>query len=252
MVRPLVTLLRDAAAVIALVLIWQLVTMVFSVPAFLLPPPSAIAQALVANVGRIGAALAQTATEAALGFVGGNVLGLTLAMAFARWGSLERVGLPLAIALRSIPLIAIAPLLTIILGFGPTTIVVMAVLISFFPALVAGASGLRAPSPEALALMRVLDAPDRVLYARLRIPAALPFVFAAFKITAPASVLAAMVAEWTAANSGLGYLIIDAGEQYRFPLMWAGTVTATALAVAAFTLASIAERRVISWPVESA
>jgi NitT/TauT family transport system permease protein len=252
MVQPLVTVLRDAAAVIALVLIWQLVTVVFSVPAFLLPPPSAIAQALAANVGRIGGALAQTATEAALGFVGGNVLGLTLAMAFARWDSLERVGLPLAIALRSIPLIAIAPLLTIILGFGATTIVVMAVLISFFPALVAGASGLRAPSADALALMRVLDAPERVLYARLRIPAALPFVFAAFKITAPASVLAAMVAEWTAANSGLGYLIIDAGEQYRFPLMWAGTVVATALAVAAFVLASFGERRVISWPVESA
>jgi len=195
MVQPLVTVLRDAAAVIALVLIWQLVTVVFSVPAFLLPPPSAIAQALAANVGRIGGALAQTATEAALGFVGGNVLGLTLAMAFARWDSLERVGLPLAIALRSIPLIAIAPLLTIILGFGATTIVVMAVLISFFPALVAGASGLRAPSADALALMRVLDAPERVLYAPLRIPAALPFVFAAFKITAPASVHAAMVAE---------------------------------------------------------
>ncbi len=100
--------------------------------------------------------------------------------------------------------------------------------------------------------MHVLDAPERVLYARLRIPAALPFVFAAFKITAPASVLAAMVAEWTAANSGLGYLIIDAGEQYRFPLMWAGIVAATAVAVAAFELASFAERRVISWPVDTA
>ena len=250
--RPILSILRDAGAVIAFVIIWQLVTIAFSVPAFLVPPPSAIGQALVANAGRIAAALGQTAVEAALGFAGGNVLGLGLAVAFARSPLLERVGLPLAIALRSVPLIAIAPLLTIILGFGPTTIVVMAVLISFFPALVAGASGLRAPSPESLALMRVLDAPERVRYLRLRIPAALPFIFAAFKITAPASVLAAMVAEWTAANSGLGYLIIDAGEQYRFPLMWAGIVAATALAVAAFIAASFAERRVISWPVETA
>jgi NitT/TauT family transport system permease protein len=112
--------------------------------------------------------------------------------------------------------------------------------------------GLRAPSAEALALMRVLDAPDRVLYRRLRIPAALPYIFAAFKISAPASVLAAMVAEWTAANSGLGYLILDAGGRYRFPLMWAAIVGATALAVAAFALASVAERRVIRWPVETA
>ena len=252
LLRPLVVVVRDAGAVIAFVVVWQAVTIAFSVPAFLVPPPSAIAEAFVANAGRIGAALAQTGVEAAAGFVGGNLLGLILATAFARSRRLERIGLPVAIALRSVPLIAIAPLLTIVLGFGPTTIVVMAVLISFFPALVAGSAGLRAPSSEALALMRVLDAPERVRYLRLRIPAALPFVFAAFKITAPAAVLAAMVAEWTAANSGLGYLIIDAGEQYRFPLMWAGIVAATALAVGAFIVASFAERRVIWWPLDNA
>jgi len=251
-VRGSIGILRDAVAIIALVAVWQLVTSAFAVPAFLLPQPSVIGQALVSNASRIGAALAQTTSEAALGFVGGNVLGLALAAVFARWGALARVGLPFAVALRSVPLIAVTPLLTIIFGFGPATIVIMATLISFFPALVGGAAGLRAPSAEALALMRVLDAPDRIQYRRLRIPAALPFVFAALKITAPASVLAAMVAEWTAANSGLGYLIIDAGEQYRFPLMWAGIVAATALAVGAFVLATLAERRLISWPVETA
>jgi NitT/TauT family transport system permease protein len=247
-----VVVVRDAGAVVAFVVVWQAVTIAFAVPAFLVPAPSAIAEAFVANAGRIGAALAQTGVEAAAGFVGGNLLGLILATAFARSRRLERIGLPVAIALRSVPLIAIAPLLTIVLGFGPTTIVVMAVLISFFPALVAGSAGLRAPSSEALALMRVLDAPERVRYLRLRIPAALPFVFAGLKITAPAAVLAAMVAEWTAANSGLGYLIIDAGEQYRFPLMWAGIVAATALAVGAFIAASFAERRVIWWPLDNA
>lgn len=252
LLRPIIVVLRDAGAVIAFVVVWQAITIAFAVPAFLVPAPSAIAEALVANAGRIGAALGQTAAEAAIGFVGGNLLGLILAAAFARSRRLERMGLPLAIALRSIPLIALAPLLTIVLGFGPTTIVVMAVLISFFPALVAGSAGLRAPSADALALMRVLDAPERVRYLRLRIPAALPFIFAAFKITAPAAVLAAMVAEWTAANSGLGYLIIDAGEQYRFPLMWAGIVAATALAVSAFIVASFAERRVVWWPPENA
>jgi len=165
-----VVVVRDAGAVIAFVVVWQAVTIAFSVPAFLVPPPSAIAEAFVANAGRIGAALAQTGVEAAAGFVGGNLLGLILATAFARSRRLERIGLPVAIALRSVPLIAIAPLLTIVLGFGPTTIVVMAVLISFFPALVAGSAGLRAPSSEALALMRVLDAPERVRYLRLRDP----------------------------------------------------------------------------------
>lgn len=251
-VRALASVLRDATAVVVLLVIWQVVVTALSVPAFLLPAPTIIGRALIDNAGKIGGALQQTSIEAAWGFVGGNVLGLGLAASFARSHTLQRVGLPFAIAIRSIPLIAITPLLTIIFGYGPATIVVMATLISFFPALVAGMSGLRAAAPDAAALMRVLDAPEWVLYRRLRIPAALPYVFAAFKISAPASVLAAMVAEWTAANSGLGYLIIDAGEQYRFALMWAGIVAATALAVGAFVVASAAERRWISWPVEVA
>jgi len=243
---------KDAAAVVALLVVWQAVTVIFAVPAFLLPQPTVVARAFADNLDRIAAATGQTSAEAILGFAGGNLLGLALAVGFARWRLLEQLGLPLAIALRSVPLVAITPVLTILFGFGQLTIVVMAILISFFPALVAGTVGLRAPSAEALALMRVLDAPERVLYQRLRIPAALPYVFAAFKISAPASVLAAMVAEWTAANSGLGYLILDAGGRYRFPFMWAGIVAATALAVAAFVLASLAERRAIRWPVETA
>jgi len=250
--RGIATLFRDATAVVAFVAIWQLVTVLLAVPVFLLPQPVVIAQAFATNLDAIGLALAQTTAEAAVGFVGGNVLGLVLAFVFVRSSLISRAGLPLAIGLRSVPLIALTPLLTILFGFGVLTIVVMAVLISFFPALVAGMTGLRAPSADALALMRVLDAPERVVYRRLRIPAALPYLFAAFKISAPASVLAAMVAEWTAANSGLGYLIVDAGARYRFPLMWAAIVAATAVAVVAFAVAAAAERRTIHWPVETA
>ena len=249
--RVLAGTLREAGAVLGLLVLWQLVTMLLAVPVFLLPQPIVIAQAFASNVDPIASALLLTAAEAMLGFIGGNVLGLLLAFVFVRSSLMARVGLPLAIGLRSVPLIALTPLLTIIFGFGLTTIVIMAILISFFPALVAGITGLRAPSPEALALMRALDAPESLVYRRLRIPAALPYLFAAFKISAPASVLAAMVAEWTAANSGLGYLILDAGGRYRFPLMWAAIVAATALAVLAFVLAAAAERRVIRWPVET-
>jgi len=105
-----VVVVRDAGAVIAFVVVWQAVTIAFSVPAFLVPPPSAIAEAFVANAGRIGAALAQTGVEAAAGFVGGNLLGLILATAFARSRRLERIGLPVAIAVRSVPLIAMSGL----------------------------------------------------------------------------------------------------------------------------------------------
>ncbi len=102
-VPAFLTPIRDGAAVIALVVVWQVVTVAFSVPAFLLPQPSVIAQAFVANASRIGAGLAQTGIEAAFGFIGGNALGLALALVFARWGVLARIGMPFAIALRSVP-----------------------------------------------------------------------------------------------------------------------------------------------------
>ena len=100
-VRPMLSILRDAGAVIAFVIIWQLLTIAFTVPAFLVPPPSAIGEALVANAGRIAAALGQTAAEAALGFAGGNVLGLGTALHDVReelptWRGQNEQGMALA------------------------------------------------------------------------------------------------------------------------------------------------------------
>ena len=95
--RGIATLFRDATAVVAFVAIWQLVTVLLAVPVFLLPQPVVIAQAFATNLDAIGLALAQTTAEAAVGFVGGNVLGLVLAFVFVRSSLISRAGLPLAI-----------------------------------------------------------------------------------------------------------------------------------------------------------
>jgi NitT/TauT family transport system permease protein len=127
----------------------------------------------------------------------------------------------------------------------------MASLICFFPAVVNGTIGLRSVQPEALALFRAISASRWTVFWRLRLPSALPQLFAAFKVSAPASVLAAMIAEWLAANGGLGYLILDAADSYRFTLMWAGVAAATVLAVVAFALVNLLERRLVNWPIEA-
>lgn len=242
---------RDLSALAALAVAWQVLTAVLSVPTWLLPQPTVIWRGLVVNQTAVLHATERTLLEAVAGFVFGNLLGLLLATGFAGSPLLKRSLMPVAIAARSVPLVAIAPLLTLIFGFGALTIVVMASLICFFPAVVNGTIGLRSVQPEALALFRAIGASRWTVFWRLRLPSALPQLFAAFKVSAPASVLAAMIAEWLAANGGLGYLILDAADSYRFTLMWAGVAAATLLAVVAFALVNLLERRIVNWPIEA-
>jgi NitT/TauT family transport system permease protein len=126
-------------------------------------------------------------------------------------------------------------------------VITISALIVFFPTLVNGVLGLRSVEDESLELMRVLNASWWQVFWRLRLPAALPALFAAFRVAAAACVLGALVAEWVASGSGLGYLILQSGVQFEVPLMWSGVLLSTAMAVFAFGLISYAERRLVSW-----
>ncbi len=247
--RAGLTAMRQVGPILLLLVVWQVAVVALHVPEWLLPPPTTIAGGLIANSGVLLSATLQTVSEAVAGFIGGNLLAVAGAFLLVRWSSLRTSVLPLAVGLRSVPLVAIAPVLTLLFGFGSLTMVVMASLLTFFPALVNGMVGLEAVSADQIRLFRSLAASDWLVFRRLRIPVALPYLFAAFKVTAPASVLGAMVAEWAASNGGLGYVILDAADAYRLGLMWAAVAVATLVALLAFVLASVAERRVIFWPV---
>jgi NitT/TauT family transport system permease protein len=155
--------------------------------------------------------------------------------------------MPWMVVLKTLPIVAITPLITLVLGFGTPTIITIASMISFFPALVNGVLGLRSVSPQSLELLRLLNSSEWRILWHLRVPSALPSIFAALRVSAPGSILAAMVAEWAAANGGLGYVILDAGARYQFLLMWDGMLLATLLAVLAFAAVDFAEGHLISW-----
>ena len=245
--RPRAGWLLDGVVLFGLVSVWQVVTSILRVPPYLVPQPSALAMSLSTFAAQLLREAAQTLAEAAAGFVGGNALGLGLAILFVYSRTLERTFLPWMVVLKTLPIVAITPLITLVLGFGAPTIVAIATLISFFPALVNGVRGLRSVTPQSLELLRLLDASGWATLWRLRLPAAVPDLFAALRVSAPASILAAMVAEWAAANGGLGYLILDAGARYQFLLMWDALLVATLLAVLAFAAVDLAERRLITW-----
>lgn len=238
-------------AVVGLIVLWQAVVTIFSVPTFMAPSPLEVIHAFGENGPVLWANLLPTLLEAALGFVFGNLVAILLAVWFVYSATAEKAFYPIAVIIKSIPIIALAPILVLIFGNGIAPKIIIAGLICFFPTLVNMVQGLKSASPAMLDLMRVLSASRAEIFWKVRLPASLPFLFAALKIAATSSVMGAIVAEWIGSSYGLGALIIEATYNFRSPLLYATVVIAAGLAVALFFIVSFVERRVVRWKPET-
>ncbi len=235
------------AAVVFIVLLWQAVVVGLRVPVFVIPTPVSVGRALVENWPLLLANLQPTAIESLLGFLAGNAFAAVLAVIFVSSRSMERAFFPLAVVLRTIPIVAIAPVLVLMLGYGYAPKIVIAALITFFPTLVNLVRGLNAIEPQQAELLRVLSASSAEVMTKVRIFAALPYLFAALKIGAPAAVIGAIVAEWIGARSGIGYLIIQETQDFLTPLLYATMIVASLFALLMLVAVSLTERAVVRW-----
>ena len=232
---------------VGLLLLWQLVVMVFGVPTYIAPSPVQVAAVFVERGDILWINFFPTLFEAASGFLLGNSVAVLLAIWFVHSRFAERAFYPIAVFINTIPIIAIAPILVLILGNGYAPKIVIASLICFFPTLVNMVRGLKAVSPQMLELMRVLSATDREILWKVRLQSSLPFLFAALKIATTTSVIGAIVGEWIGSNYGLGALIIEATYNFRSPMLYATVILGASMAVAGFVATSIAERRFVKW-----
>jgi NitT/TauT family transport system permease protein len=219
-----------------------------------LPHVWEIAEALAAPVQRqqaqslaeylVGAAV-YTGSEAALGFLFGGVFGLLLASLFVHSKLAERAFMPYVVASQTIPILALAPLITLALGNGLVGLVVVASYLTFFPVAIAQLRGLTSPDPRALELMRSCAASRWTIFWKLRMPASLPYLFAALKIAATASIVGAIVGEGNPGGSqfGLGRAILNFNEQYASApeKLWAAIFAASLLGMTFFLAIRIAE-----------
>jgi len=236
-----------AAGILTLLLVWELYIAVFKVPHYLLPAPSLIGRTLVEEWPTIQRNVGRTLVEAVGGFLVGNSFAVLLAIVFVHSPGIQRVLYPVAVAIRTVPIIAIAPILVLVLGNGYAPKIVIAALISFFPTLVNMTRGLEAVEPSALELMRVLSANRRQVFFKLRLPSSLPFLFSALKIATAACVIGAIVAEWVGSDTGLGYLIIVATFEFRTGLLYATTAVGSFLALFFFLAVVLVEKLVVRW-----
>ncbi|WP_430245213.1 ABC transporter permease [Neorhizobium sp. DAR64861/K0K2] len=234
-------------AAIGLIVLWQLVIWIFKIPTFMAPSPAEVVAAFRDNATTLWRNLLPTLLEAVLGFVFGNLVAILLAIWFVHSTTAEKAFYPIAVFIKAIPIIALAPILVLIFGNGIAPKIIIAGLICFFPTLVNMVQGLKSASPAMLDLMRVLSASKMEILWKVRLPSSLPFLFAALKIAATSSVMGAIVAEWIGSSFGLGALIIEATYNFRSPLLYATVVIAAVLAVILFFIVSVIEARVIRW-----
>jgi NitT/TauT family transport system permease protein len=242
--------LRNMPAILAAVgcvVLWQLVVSIFKIPTFMAPGPVDVIFALRDNAATLLRNFLPTLLEAVLGFVFGNLVAILLAIWFVHSKVAEKAFYPIAVFVKAIPIIALAPILVLIFGNGITPKIIIAGLICFFPTLVNMVQGLRSAPSAMLDLMRVLSASQSEILWKVRIPSSLPFLFAALKIAATSSVMGAIVAEWIGSSFGLGALIIEATYNFRSPLLYATVLIAALLAVVLFFIVSIAEAKIVRW-----
>ncbi len=232
--------------------VWQAAVVLLQVKEYLIPAPTAVAQALVANWALLLQNVWPTTLESLAGFAIGNLFAIGLAIVFVHSRTLEQTFYPMAVVLRTIPIVAVAPLLVLLLGQGYAPKIAIAALISFFPTLVNMIRGFGAVDPQALELMRVLSASKTEVFFKLRLINSLPFLFAALKIATGACVIGAIVAEWIGSDSGLGVLVINATTQFQTPLLYATMAVASAMALVFFGLVVVLEKVIVRWESDEA
>lgn len=243
----MMTILRPILGLSSLILAWALAVWLFDVPNYISPGPIGVAKAFGTNFGILFRNLVPTMQAAVGGFLIGNFSAICIATVFVHWTRVREIYLPVAVFFNTIPIIALAPMLILIFGLGITSKIMVSAIVCFFPMLVNMIRGFESVSPSEFELMRVMSASRREVFFRLRLPRSVPFLFAALRISATASVIGAIVAEWIGAELGLGVLIIQTTFDYRTELLYAAIATSSLLALCMFTIVVVAETFIVRW-----
>ena len=230
---------------LALVALWWAATAFGGIPAFILPSPWQTVQTLFDPGYQWGYNSFITATEIFVGYGLAIVMGVLTAMVFTWFRPVRATLLPLFITISMIPKVALGPLLIVWFGYGVSTNIFFAFLISFFPILITTARGLQEVEPDLLDLVRALKGTRWQIFIKIQLPGALPYIFSAMKVGAILAVAGAIVGEFVASSEGLGYLMIQVQSTLDTAAMFMAVLLLSLLGVLLFGMVILLERLLV-------
>jgi NitT/TauT family transport system permease protein len=235
------------ATLVGALVVWEVATRALRIPRFIMPAPSAIlAEGWEWRYRFIGHTWV-TLYETLGGFALSIAVGVPLAVLIVYSPALRSALYPLIVLAQSIPKIAIAPVLLLVIGYGEFPKMIVAFLVAFFPVVVDTATGLAATPPELLDLSRSYRASPFKTFVKVRLPMALPFIFSGAKIAITLAVIGAVVGEFVGSDKGLGYVILSSTSYWKTELAFSAMILLSAMAILLFAAVSLVERLLCPW-----
>jgi NitT/TauT family transport system permease protein len=237
------------AIFVLLFVVWELAVRLLGIKEYLLPPPSKVWVEFLKRSDTVMASAWVTTYEILAGYALAVAVSIPLALAISFSRFMESAVYPVIVFLQIVPKIAIAPLFIIWFGFGFTPKVLLVFLLSFFPIVVSSLVGFKSLDADIMDFARTTGAGGWRLFARIRLPQALPHIFTGLKVGAALSATAAVVAEFVASDKGLGYLLLQYNGQLETPMVFAIVVLLSLIGLAVYYAVELLERFAIPWHV---
>ena len=230
-----------------LVLFWWLLTLTGWVPAYMLPSPVAVARAFVGDFPILARHALVSLEEAAAGLLIGILLAFGIAVLMERFLTMESALMPLLVISQTIPTIAIAPLLVLWMGFGVAPKIMLVIITTFFPIAVGTLEGFKSADPDAVALLRSMNASWGQIFRHVKFPASLPHFFSGLRVSASYAMVGAVISEWLGGFEGLGVYMIRVRKAYAFDKMFAVIILIVIVSLLLMGAVSGLRRLVMPW-----
>jgi NitT/TauT family transport system permease protein len=236
---------------IAFFLLWEIICNIFKLKTYLLPKPTLVIKDIYENILVLLKNAGVTFIEAFIGFIIANSIAifLSVVMIYIRYS--EKAIMPFAIALKTTPIVAMAPLLLLWFGNGLAPKIASSALICFFPVLVNTIKGFYSLHEGEEDLFVVYGASKTKILFKLRFQRAAPYVFSALKVSSSLSIVGAIIGEFVGANIGIGYLILVSSYHLETVRMFSALIVSAAIGVVFYAIISFAERKILFWDISS-
>lgn len=252
LLRFLRTMLNAAIAIVVALVAWQLIIDLLDFSPFISRGPADVWEYMFTspdaaeNRDVLFEAAKTTFVDAGLGLVVGTVAAVVVSILFVLRRGVESTFMPVAMALRSVPLVAMTPLIALVFGRGLVAVMIIAGIVTFFPTLVNVTQALKSVPTHTIDLVTAYGGTKRVALTKVQFPASLPALFASMRIAAPLALIGALLAEWLATGQGLGYMMLRSMTMFEIDQLWSCVAIVTVASVVLYGVISSIENVVLS------